>query len=275
MKKILLNVFTVIIFVPFFSGFCSGSILKITVLSTQEKQFHVILEGGRQACLSVYPVEILGEEKDFILWGGLPSSISKIQFEFDDSFGVVSIDHDMQSRLIRLLTQGAKACMNYAPNPKKLLASTGKSYEQSGQRPPQEPDGLSSIIYIQKGITNFTGIGYEVKSKKIDPSKLMQADLAVLRSGTTGFVLQGMIYLANDIFLSMSEGKAHFQTLDQIKQLWDVDGDSRLELVDDIKLGTGTRVAPGKAEEIIEGVYDSEIGSEQMEFVPPVVYRKQ
>ena len=41
-----------------------------------------------------------------------------------------------------------------------------------------------------------------------------------------------MIYIANEVFMSMAQGIIYFQTFDQITLLWDPEQNSNLEIVD-------------------------------------------
>jgi hypothetical protein len=191
--------------------------------------------GGGFARLAYSPITTQGQELDGISESNLQRfPYNKIAFEFDDGLETVTLGEEVQTRLLKWLNEGSKKCINYSPNPLRLLSRTGKTFLESGQEESPGSNGYSFAYYVHRGMTDFTGIGFITMSDKVSLSKLKHGDLVVLKSNKKKYVLQAMLYIGNEIFMSMIQGVIYFQNLEQITLLWDPEQDSSLELVDTI-----------------------------------------
>ncbi len=222
----------------FFTSITSYSgTLKITILSSMERTKSVYFPNTRLTSLSVIPILFNGLESDGISEGNhIHASIDRVFFDFDDDMSEVVLSETIQERLLKWLKNGSASCVNYSTNPYRLLAETGKSFIEEDQKETKSPNGFSFAFFLNKGITDFTGLGFNVDSHVITIEDLKPGDMAVLRSSKTECVLQAMLYVGNEIFMSMAQGVIYFQTITHIKQLWDPANSSTLELVQNIRL---------------------------------------
>ncbi len=188
---------------------CYSVTLKITIMSSQENVKLVYFSVSRVARLAYFPITAQGQELDGISEGNLPhSSYSRIIFDFDDDLERVTLGEEVQTRLLQWLNEGSKSCIAYSPNRLRLLVETGKTFLESGQEESSKSNcfAFAFAYFVHRAMTDFTGIGFKTKSNKVSLSELKQGDLVILRSNKIKFVLHAMLYIGNQVFMSIAQG---------------------------------------------------------------------
>ena len=225
-KYIKLLSFIILIFL---SKHVVAAVLRVEILTSQPQSFLANFSDGKNEMFSYHPVLILGSEYKHLMEYKTFSNINQIIFSFEDDMEEIKLDEVLQKRLLKWISDGWRKCITYSENEDRLVGETGKSYRQSGIKCPLEATTFEFTLYLLLGITDFTGLGFRSSSKPTEINNLKPGDSVVLRSNVTGCVIYTIIYIGNDIFLNYVRNAIYFQTIEQIKQLWDISGSSSIE----------------------------------------------